>query len=294
MFTKKVIFKISFLLLLCGIGLSVQAQEFVKNDEYISKFASSADSLLKVNTSISAVEAKNAATLVGDKAKVKLKKVNKKLLTPNQVFEQSKLATVIVGAAFLCPRCEHTHINPATGYIIDETGIVVTNYHVVNAYAYMSGGNKPLAFLVRLHDGRTYPVKSIVAASEQDDLAILQLDTNGDKLPTLALAPKANIGDVAYSLGHPHNLYYHFSHGYVNHKYVDYTRVNGTDYNRNIMLISADYGIGSSGGPIIDAYGNVIGTVSSTRALAHAESPTSIQMVLKKTIPVESLWKLIE
>ncbi|QIH35940.1 serine protease [Sphingobacterium sp. DR205] len=287
-------FKISILLVLLSINLFAQAQEFMNNEEYIAKFATSADSLLKVNKSVSAQEAKNVAALVGDKVKITLKGVKSKLLTPNQVFGQSKKATVIVGSAYLCTHCEHTHINPATGYIIDENGIVVTNYHVVNAYAYMGGGNKPLAFLVRLYDGRTYPVKDIIAASEKDDLAILRLDTQGDKLPAFALAPKANIGDVAYSLGHPHNLYYYFSQGHVNHKYVDKTRVNGTDYYRNIMLISAEYGIGSSGGPIIDAFGRVIGTVSSTRTLSHAESPTSVQMILKKTIPVESLWKLLK
>ena len=54
------------------------------------------------------------------------------------------------------------------------------------------------------------------------------------------------------------------------------------------MQISADYGVGSSGGPIIDSHGNLVGIVSSTYSLyANPQTYQNFQMAIKKTVPVK-------
>lgn len=285
--------KIIGIFLIIATSIQVNAQVFKKNDEYISSFVISADSLLKTNKSIAAAEAKNAVTLLDEKFVIKPFKATNKKRSPAQLYSYARKATVIVGSTYRCSKCAHTHVNPASGYIIDKSGVVVTNYHVLKVYADMGNGNTPLAFLVKLSDGRTYPVKSVLAASQQDDLAILQLDTNGDILPSLNLSSGANIGDPVYVLGHPHNIYYHFSQGIVTQKYSEPMRAEGNSFDRNLMLISADYGVGSSGGPVMDQYGNIVGTVSATQTLNYSNDYPVVQMILKKTIPVESIWKLI-
>lgn len=62
---------------------------------------------------------------------------------------------------------------------------------------------------------------------------------------------------------------------------------------RNVMSISAGYATGSSGGSVMDQFGNIVGTVSNTRTLLHSDMNPSLQMVIKNTIPVESLRLLI-
>lgn len=61
------------------------------------------------------------------------------------------------------------------------------------------------------------------------------------------------------------------------------------------MYISADYAGGSSGGPVVDSAGNLVGVISSTRSVYSSNNDKpQLQMVLKETIPVSSLKNLLE
>jgi len=211
------------------------------------------------------------------------------------MYVQIKRATVITACAYLCPRCSNTHLSESSGYLIDSRGIMVTNYHVMAQYAFMKDGNKPVGFFARLSDGRTYAVKAVLAASKKNDLAILQLEANGESnLPALPLASAAKVGDHVYVVGHPKGMHYFFSQGDVTNKYFENAGDSGNKFLREMMTISADYATGSSGGAVVDVFGNVVGTVSNTNMLMHSEQNPSVQMVLKNTVPVESLWKLVQ
>src|SRR5687768_1584578 len=56
-----------------------------------------------------------------------------KALDAEEVYERARRATLVIGSLYKCPRCAHTHCNPATGFVISDTGVAVTNYHVVAA-----------------------------------------------------------------------------------------------------------------------------------------------------------------
>lgn len=271
------------------------AQQFANHHEdYVVPFEHSADSIIALGNIVS-VEAIKASLEKGIRpVQMQRIKKNRNKLDEVKLYEYAKKATVLVGNAYLCPRCEHTHVGSSSGYAIAESGIVITNYHVVKGYVEPGEGNKPLAFLVRFFDGKTYAVKDILSASEKEDLAVLQLETNGRKVPALPLSEGAPIGEDAYVLGHPKGMYYYFTKGMVNAKYVDaYDNQDGKRIERDVMAISADYAAGSSGGPVLDGRGNIIGTVSSTRTLTYSDRNRSVQMVLKLTIPVESLHRVL-
>lgn len=286
------------LLLVIQLGaVSVFAQHFeTYREKYDQPFATSADSVIKLGQMVSTEVIKSSFAQSIRAVDFKGAKPSKKVLSGAAVFAKAKAATVFVGSAYKCPHCEHTHVNSSTGYAISENGIVVTNHHVVKMHLDMvATGNTPLGLLVRFADGKTYAVKEVLSASEQADLAVLQLDLNGAKVPALALAAPAHIGDDAYALGHSKGMYYFFSKGIVNAKYQDkfmdeQKNIQGID----IMAISADYAAGASGGPILNANGDVIGTVSSTRTVTYSKENPSVQMVLKLTIPVESLTNVIQ
>lgn len=282
---------VSFLLIL--ILNTAKSQSFTNDSKLQERYLKSIDSVLHITKSLSAENAQKSLLDSGKVAMVNLIKPAKKVLSGNALYEYIKRATVITGCAYLCPRCSNTHLSESSGYIIDSKGIVVTNYHVMAQYAFMKDGNKPVGFFVRLADGRTYAVKVILAASKKNDLAVLQLEVKDDSLPALALGNPANIGDPVSVIGHPKGMHYYFSQGIVNNRYLEEAGGEGKSFFREMMSISADYATGSSGGPVLDASGNVVGTVSNTKMLLHSEMNQSVQMVLKNIVPVESLRTLI-
>ncbi|WP_433903661.1 S1 family peptidase [Sphingobacterium puteale] len=277
-------------------GLTVgkgKAQVFTNDAKIFAGYEHSVDSLLASAGTLSIDLAQNQLKQGGSSVKINGIKPFKRVLKANDLYKLAKQATVITGCAYLCPKCDKVHISESSGYVIDSKGIVVTNYHVMATYAFMKDGNKPKGFFVRLSGGKTYNVISILASSKIDDLAILQLDTKGDELPALPLAQRAEVGDQVYVLGHPKGMHYYFSQGYVNNKYMEQTGEPNNRMYREMMAISADYATGSSGGPVMDIYGNVVGTVSNTNMLLHSDMNPSVQMVVKNTVPVESLRKIV-
>lgn len=272
-----------------------KSQSFTNDAKLVELYQKSIDSVLTKSKTVSAEEAQKSLLDTLKKVDPNLAKAAKKILSPSDMYVQIKRATVITACAYLCPRCSNTHLSESSGYLIDSRGIMVTNYHVTAQYAFMKDGNKPVGFFARLSDGRTYAVKAVLAASKKNDLAILQLEANGESnLPALPLASAAKVGDHVYVVGHPKGMHYFFSQGDVTNKYFENAGDSGNKFLREMMTISADYATGSSGGPVVDVFGNVVGTVSNTNMLMHSEQNPSVQMVLKNTVPVESLWKLVQ
>lgn len=289
-FVKILVLSISLLLV---SNLSI-AQSFTNDAKLQERYQKSIDSVLAKTNTISAEESQKSLLDTLNKVNLNLVKPSKKKLVPSDIYEYVKRATVITACAYLCPRCSHTHLSESSGYLIDAKGIMVTNYHVMAQYAFMKDGNKPVGFFARLADGRTYAVKAILAASKKNDLVVLQLETNGAaNLPVLPLAHSAKVGDHVYVVGHPKGMHYFFSQGNVTNKYFENAGDPNNKFFREMMTISADYATGSSGGPVVDVHGNVVGTVSNTNMLMHSDANPSVQMIVKNTVPVESLWKLI-
>lgn len=271
----------------------VEAQVFTNDSKMAADYLAAIDSILAKGTTIQASEVQKALEAGTYGVTLDLASPADRQMEAGNLYEYAKKATVITGCAYLCPRCINVHLSESSGYLIDPKGILVTNYHVAATFAFMKDGNQPKGFFARLADGRTYAVKAILASSRKDDLAVLQLETKGDLLPALALGQPAKVGDRIYVLGHPQGMHYFFSQGNVTNRYLEEAGAPGQKFFREMLAISADYATGSSGGPVLDIYGNVVGTVSNTRMLLHPDFNAGVQMVVKNTVPVESLWKLI-
>jgi S1-C subfamily serine protease len=59
------------------------------------------------------------------------------------------------------------------------------------------------------------------------------------------------------------------------------------------MAITADYAKGSSGAPVLDDTGSVVGIVSATNSIYYTPPQKNLQMVIKSCIPVDAIWKLL-
>ncbi|MGQ7854122.1 S1 family peptidase [Pedobacter sp. WC2501] len=286
--------RLALLLVSLSVTGIAHAQVFTNDAKIAADYQKSVDSLLLKVKTVTLEDAKLMLANPSKATTVGIVKPSKKVLTANAIYERAKGATVITGCVYLCPRCSNAHISESSGYIIDPKGIMVTNYHVIAQYANMTDGNKPLGFVVRMANGRTYAVKSVLTSSKENDLAVLQLETNGDVLPALPLAEGAKVGEKVFVLGHPKGMHYFFSQGNVMDKYLEEAGEPNKKFFREMVVISADYATGSSGGPVMNEYGDVVATVSNTHPLIHSEMNPGLQMVLKNTVPVESLYKLIK
>lgn len=291
--------KIFFIVSLVFSTVTVNSQNFKNNiRDYKVKLAGNSADLIDSGDVVSADSLAPFFKPVGyEPLALNLSPMKKKKLSPKKIYDRVSEATVIVSSAGRCGEvnakgveCKRIHTYPASGYIINSEGVIVTNYHVVNGYVTKYNKTSRDALVVMLKDGTTFPVKEVLIADKSNDLAVIKIDTKGVKLPALPVATKdAEIGDPVYIVSHPKKYFYAFSSGMVTDKFSE---INASKY-RNIMAISADYAAGSSGAAIIDQYGNVIGTVSYTKTLQHSDDTSKTQMVLKATVPSSSFLKLI-
>ena len=139
-------------------------------------------------------------------------------------------------------------LGTGSGFFISDNGVAITCEHVINGSS---------AAKIYLPDGRTYWVDSIVSANESKDIAILKI--NADNLPYLPVGNSDIIsgGQNIFAIGSPLGLSNTISDGIVsNPKRV----VNGTHY----IQISSPISSGSSGGALLNEYGQVIGITAAS------------------------------
>jgi len=293
--------KLFFTTILCASLSFSNAQVHDLNDEklyvnvqtWMKDLEQKTGELIKNSTYLDTAQARiqlNSAE--GKIAKIKKLSPSNKILQKFQLASLVKESTVLFGMAYDCGRCQLTHINPASGYVIDEDGIIVTNHHVVESFT-KSEGRKNLAMPVQTSNGKVYLVTEILASNEAADLCIVKVDTKGDKLKAMPLGNAAIQGDEVFVMGHPNQMLFYFTGGLVARNYIS-PRSRSQRYEMPEMDITADYSAGSSGGPVIDNKGNLVATVSSTRSIYYNQSEQkNLQMVVKNTKPVISLKKMI-
>ena len=135
-----------------------------------------------------------------------------------------------------------------SGVLVDPSGIVVTNNHVIQ------GGTE---IRVVLSDRREFDA-TVTLADEHSDLAILKINPGQAKLPSLSLgnSDDLEVGDLVLAIGNPFGVGQTVTSGIVSA--LARTQVGITDYQ---FFIQTDAAInpGNSGGALIDLAGRLIG-----------------------------------
>jgi len=135
-----------------------------------------------------------------------------------------------------------------SGVIVDASGLVVTNAHVVK------GATEIVAVLT---DGREFDA-TISLSDERSDLAVLRLQTKGENLPFATLKPSEGleVGDIVIAIGNPFGVGQTVTSGIVSA--LARSTLNINDFN---FFIQTDAAInpGNSGGPLVDTTGGVVG-----------------------------------
>jgi hypothetical protein len=254
-----------------GEVLAKQITDYAIRKERLGQLKAAAQGLVSISNTETV---KQLAANTAVKIEILSTAPSSAILAEARLIEKLEQATVIVNMAF--KRGDELLNNPTTAYMIDESGICVTNYHVGKEY---SSKTQYQSISIMTKDGKSYPVTKILSASESDDLMVFQVDTRGNKLSALPLGNTATKGAAVHVMGHPGSNFYHFTSGVIS----GYDAGSFAGQPCNTMSITAYFNVGSSGGPIVDDCGNVVGTVSRI-----TESGERIG------IPVSELKKLIE
>jgi Do/DeqQ family serine protease len=135
-----------------------------------------------------------------------------------------------------------------SGVIVDSSGIVVTNNHVIQ------GGTE---IRVVLYDNREFDAE-LILKDERTDLAILRIQPEGDPLVPLPLGDSdaIEVGDLVLAIGNPFGVGQTVTSGIVSA--LARTRVGVSSYQ---FFIQTDAAInpGNSGGALVDMNGRLIG-----------------------------------
>ena len=153
-----------------------------------------------------------------------------------------------------------------SGFFVDDQGHIITSEHVVQ-------GAREIT--VRLNDGRELSAVKL-GHSQHDDLALLRVDPAAvaDIRPLpFADSDQVSIGEMAIAIGSPYENYNSLSLGIVSGKERSESGIQRADsYTGGIRrtitdLIQTDAALnpGNSGGPLLNAEGEVIGVNSSVR-----------------------------
>lgn len=161
-------------------------------------------------------------------------------LDGSQVFDR------YADAVFMVFTSDGTNGYQGSGFFIDNSGLAVSNYHVFKG----TGVGKEKIKL--LGSDETYNVTEVIRRSEEEDFILFRVNcSNTNYIPVASEKPK--IGDKVFAIGSPRGLENTFSSGEVSQWRAD-----------NLMQISALIDHGSSGGALINEYGEVVGITSGS------------------------------
>ena len=144
-----------------------------------------------------------------------------------------------------------------SGFIIDKSGVILTNAHVVD---------KADKVTVRLKDGRTFKGK-VQGIDEVTDLAVVKIDAGKD-LPVADLgnSDHVQVGDWAIAVGNPLGFDNTVTLGIVSTLKRSSAQVGISDKRLDFIQTDAAINPGNSGGPLLNGLGEVIGINTAIRA----------------------------
>ncbi|MFN3194295.1 MAG: trypsin-like peptidase domain-containing protein [Aureliella sp.] len=227
-------------------------------------------------------------------------------LSPDEFFERCAPGVLII-----TPVMETNGNLPssASGFVISEDGLALTNHHVVQAVGAWD-------LVATTLSGRVVRVKEVLASSAADDIALIQLE--GDGFQPLPIAKSVPVGAELVAISHPAGAD-GIMPGGMGNEFFTLTKGHLARYRtfegRPMAMVTTPYSLGSSGAPILDRFGSVACVVSRTRSFgarrvdvevkdgeirAGKANPRGIhlamdhQMTLGITVPHQSIRAFLE
>ena len=149
-------------------------------------------------------------------------------------------------AVFMIFTSDGYNTHQGSGFFINKDGLAVSNYHVFKG----TGIGKESIKLAG--SNMIYKVVEVIESSDKEDFILFRVDISNTNFIPVA-KQKPNIGEKVYAIGSPHGLENTFSSGEIS-QWRD----------KNLMQITTLIDHGSSGGALINEYGEVVGITSGS------------------------------
>ena len=209
-----------------------------------------------------------------------------------EICETNERSVVIIQAAqlpqqFLMPQqfpiCQGQaprELSKGSGFVWDDEGHVVTNYHVI-AKAQLAtvtinvGGGE----LKEYH-------ANLCGADPENDIAVLKVWAPRSVLKPITCGSSSEVskGDTVFTIGHPYGFDFFFTKGMVNAVGDNESPSNPNVIIKGCIVSDSDIGPGSSGGPLLDGNGHLVGL-----NFAHMVKNNSISL----SVPLDTVRRFV-
>lgn len=165
-----------------------------------------------------------------------------------------------------------------SGFIWDEKGYVVTNFHVIQ---------DAQAAEVKLWDGTTRKARAVGFAPDKD-LAVLKIDSDGVSFQKILVGSSADlkVGQIVFAIGNPFGLGGTFTDGVLSALDRKITSVTGRPID-HVLQTTAQINPGNSGGPLLDSSARLIGVTTAIY------SPSGAYAGIGFAIPVDTVNEVV-
>ncbi|TSE19434.1 Periplasmic serine endoprotease DegP [Tepidimonas alkaliphilus] len=201
-----------------------------------------------------------------------------------ELFEKARDSVVFISTAQVVRDAWTRNVwevprGTGSGFIWDDAGHVVTNYHVIEGAS---------SATVRLADGRDYRA-ALVGASPAHDIAVLRIGVGFKRPPPVPVGTSHDlkVGQKVFAIGNPFGLDWTLTTGIVSA--LDRTLDGGPGKPPIEHLIQTDAAInpGNSGGPLLDSAGRLIGINTAIY------SPSGASAGIGFAVPVDTVARVV-
>ena len=171
---------------------------------------------------------------------IKFEKNSKRIMNGPEIFKQYNSAVFIIYTS------DSKNEYQGSGFFIDNQGLGVSNYHV------FKNTIKGQEIIRKVDSDHVYKIIEIIAIDDVHDIILFRVNCNNNNYLKIA-HDKPEVGEKVYAIGSPRGLENTFSSGEISQ-----WRSN------SIIQTNVQIDHGSSGGPLINQYGLVVGITSGT------------------------------
>jgi S1-C subfamily serine protease len=165
-----------------------------------------------------------------------------------------------------------------TGFVWDQQGHIVTNFHVV------AGGDRAS---VTLNDGSTYAA-TIIGTAPDKDIAVLHIDAPASKMLPLPVGQSSTlkVGMKVLAIGNPFGLDQTLTTGVISGRGREIKSMSGRPIS-DVIQTDASINPGNSGGPLLDSSGRLIGINTAIY------SPSGANAGIGFAVPVDTVNAIV-
>lgn len=178
-----------------------------------------------------------------------------------------------------------------SGFVWDQYGHIVTNYHVVAKLAKDTSGKQQSQVSLLYPNGDIFvKVAQLVGLDAAHDLAVLKIDAPGDVLRPLPLGSSKSlkVGQSCYAIGNPYGYEHTLTTGVISGLGREIPSPAGRPIVGAIQ-IDAAINAGNSGGPLLDSFGHIIGINTATFTRQGSGTSSGVNFA----IPSDVVLKLV-